>query len=250
MGCLTAFATGSVLTATAHALPVVVTGRAIQGLGGGGLVPVTLAMVASRWPPDSRGLPLGIVGAVQELGSVVGPLYGAAVVAVASWRAIFWINVPVTAVLAVGLWWTRDRQRPPPSRGSAAAGRMDLVGTVLAVVGTAAVLVGLDAPNRLATSTSVGQYWSPAASGPWASLTTPVVLFGAGLLVVFVAWEVAAPSAPALSSPSVAPRLSSPKPTCRARCCRPGCSAASWCCSRRPIRAGRCSHPAHRCSGR
>src|SRR6202035_5613988 len=61
--CLVAFSVGSVVTATAHALPVVVLGRAIQGVGGGGLVPVTLAMVAARWPPDARGLPLGIVGA-------------------------------------------------------------------------------------------------------------------------------------------------------------------------------------------
>src|SRR5947209_13784398 len=54
-GCLAAFGAGSLLTATAHSLPVVVLGRGIQGVGGGGLVPVTLAMVASRWPPDERG---------------------------------------------------------------------------------------------------------------------------------------------------------------------------------------------------
>ena len=115
-GCLIAFATGSVVTATAHALPVVVAGRALQGLGGGGLVPVTLAMVAARWPPDARGLPLGFVGALQELGSLIGPLYGAAVVAVASWRAIFWINVPVTLVLGAGFWLTgRVVARCPPT---------------------------------------------------------------------------------------------------------------------------------------
>ena len=188
-GCLAAFGTGSVLTATAHTLPVVVTGRAIQGLGGGGLVPVTLAMVAARWPPDARGLPLGIVGAVQELGSVIGPLYGAAVVAVASWRAIFWINVPVTIVLAAGLWLTRDRVRPGHSRDDR-RGFPDVIGVVLAVSGAALVMIGLDAPNSLATSTSVGQYWSPAAAGPWAPLTTPVVLTGAALLVLFVGWEV------------------------------------------------------------
>ncbi len=110
-GCLAAFTFGSVITATAHSLPVVIAGRAIQGLGGGGLVPVTLAMVAARWPPDARGLPLGIVGAVQELGSVIGPLYGAAIVTVASWRAIFWINVPIALLLGSGFWLTRDRSR-------------------------------------------------------------------------------------------------------------------------------------------
>ena len=119
-GCLSAFGIGPVVTATAHALPVVVAGRALQGVGGGGLVPVTQAMVAARWPPDARGLPLGLVGALQELGSVAGPLYGAAIVAVASWRAIFWINVPVTVVLGGGFWLTRSS--PAPSAAPSAAG--------------------------------------------------------------------------------------------------------------------------------
>ncbi|MBO0893715.1 MAG: MFS transporter, partial [Acidimicrobiales bacterium] len=90
-GCLCVFAVGSVVTATAHSLSVMVAGRALQGLGGGGLVPVTLAIVASRWPPDARGLPLGVVGGVQELGSVLGPLYGAAIVTFSSWQVIFWV---------------------------------------------------------------------------------------------------------------------------------------------------------------
>src|SRR5690625_7297999 len=69
-----------------------VVGRVIQGVGGGGLVPATLALVADLWPAERRGLPLGIVGAVQELGSVLGPLYGAVVLALGDWRAIFWLN--------------------------------------------------------------------------------------------------------------------------------------------------------------
>ncbi|MGH9115740.1 MAG: MFS transporter, partial [Acidimicrobiales bacterium] len=168
-GCLVAFGTGSIVTATSHALPVVVAGRAVQGLGGGGLVPVALAMVAARWPPDARGLPLGIVGAVQELGSVIGPLYGAAIVAVASWRAIFWINVPVVLILGAGFWATRDhvtggsvsslRFRRSGAGGEPA--RADYVGASLGVVGIAALALGLDAPASLATSTGFGQAYSP-----------------------------------------------------------------------------------------
>jgi MFS family permease len=194
-GCLVAFATGSVVTATAHALPVVVAGRALQGLGGGGLVPVTLAMVAARWPPDARGLPLGFVGALQELGSLIGPLYGAAIVAVASWRAIFWINVPVTLVLGAGFWLTRPRGGEVSSdRGPPRTHRPDVVGVVLAAVGAAGLVLGLDAPASLATSATVGQAWSPAASGPWAPFTTPIVLASAAVLVAFVCWERLAPS--------------------------------------------------------
>ncbi len=205
-GCLVAFGTGSVLTATAHALPVVVLGRAIQGVGGGGLVPVTMAMVAARWPPDGRGLPLGVVGALQELGSVIGPLYGAAIVAVASWRMIFWINVPVVLVLGFGFWLAgraggqariddphgvdgraeRDDKKP--------RGRFDVIGAFLAVVGLGGLLVGLDAPASLATSASLGQAYTPEASGPWSPFSTPIVLASLGLLVLFVAWELAAPT--------------------------------------------------------
>lgn len=206
-GCLVAFSTGSVITATSHSLPVVVLGRAVQGVGGGGLVPVTLAMVASRWPPDQRGTPLGIVGALQELGSVIGPLYGAAIVAVSSWRVIFWLNVPVTIVLGAGFWMVA-RWGPGPTRpvrgatgdpgvqpaGVRTAGRPDLVGALLAVLGAAGLVVGLDAPSGLANSATWGQLYTPEAGGQWAPFTTPIVLISLGLLVVFAAWETLAPA--------------------------------------------------------
>ena len=195
-GCLTAFAGGSVITATSHALPVVVVGRALQGVGGGGLVPVALAIVASRWAPDERGLPLGIVGALQELGSVLGPLYGAGIVAVASWRAIFWVNVPVTIVVGAGFvvarrWGARDRE---PQAGPGDATMVDILGPVLAIAGAAAVIVGLDAPSSLANSASIGQIYTPLAGGQWSPFTTPIVITGFGLLAAFAAWEVLAPS--------------------------------------------------------
>src|ERR1700710_2226147 len=99
VGSLLIFAAGSLVTAAAYDLPSMVTGRFLQGVGGGGLVPATLALVADLYPPSRRGVPLGVVGAVQELGSVVGPLYGGLVLAVAPWQTIFAINL----VVAVGL---------------------------------------------------------------------------------------------------------------------------------------------------
>ena len=219
-GCLSAFGIGSVVTATAHALPVVVAGRALQGIGGGGLVPVTQAMVAARWPPDARGLPLGLVAALQELGSVAGPLYGAAIVAVASWRAIFWINVPVTVVLGGGFWLTRASPAPsaagpraspalgrsagrrgrvaspPPAAAPALAARPwpDVIGLVLVVAAAAGLMVGLDSPAGLANSAAVGQLWTPVVSGVWAPFTTPIVLVAGGVVGVFLCWERFAPS--------------------------------------------------------
>lgn len=203
-GCLAAFATGSVVTATAHSLSVVVLGRAVQGLGGGGLVPVTLAMVAARWPPDERGTPLGIVGGLQELGSVVGPLYGAGIVAVASWRTIFWVNVPVVAILAAGFWLV-GRRAPVTASGAPASvagpGRSrahttgrDWPGPILGLLGVAGLIVGLDAPASLATSTTWGQLYSPQAAGEWSAFTTPIVLTSLGLLVLGALWETLAPA--------------------------------------------------------
>ena len=105
LGCLAVFAAGSLVTASAHDLASAVAGRALQGLGGGGLVPVTLALVADLWPAARRGVPLGAIGAAQELGSVAGPLYGALILTVSTWRTIFWLNVPIAAMLTGAFVW-------------------------------------------------------------------------------------------------------------------------------------------------
>ncbi len=103
VGSLVVFALGSLVTAAAYDLPSMVTGRFLQGVGGGGLVPATLALVADLYPPARRGVPLGVVGAVQELGSVLGPVYGAVVLAVAPWQAIFAANLVAGLLLAAAL---------------------------------------------------------------------------------------------------------------------------------------------------
>src|SRR6476646_9461666 len=103
VGCLLVFAFGSLLTATAVSLGPAVLGRGLQGIGAGGLVPATLALVADRWPPDRRSLPLVVVGAVQEAGAVLGPLAASALLAIADWRAIFWLNLLLGLALAGGV---------------------------------------------------------------------------------------------------------------------------------------------------
>ena len=114
VGCLLLFALGSLLTATADSLGPAVVGRGLQGIGAGGLVPATLALVADRWPPERRALPLGVVGAVQEGGAVLGPLAGAAVLAVADWRAIFWLNLLLGLGLAAAVVASARVRRPDP----------------------------------------------------------------------------------------------------------------------------------------
>ncbi len=169
VGALLLFAVGSLITAAAYDLPLVVIGRFLQGVGGGGLVPATLALVADLWPAERRGLPLGVVGAVQELGSVLGPLLGAVVLAVADWRWIFWLNLAVAVVLAV-LINGRRRPRHP----------LAVVVGVLACVSLAITLI---APQRLATDVTLGTPFVPFAGE--SRLATPI---GVVTLVLFAAW--------------------------------------------------------------
>ena len=118
------FAVGSLVTALAYDLPSMVVGRFLQGVGGGGLVPATLALVADLYPAERRGVPLGIVSAVQELGSVLGPLFGAVVLAVADWRAIFLVNLAVGLVLAAAL---RSARSGPDPSGSVASAQLPTI---------------------------------------------------------------------------------------------------------------------------
>ncbi|MGD8149406.1 MFS transporter [Ornithinimicrobium sp. Y1694] len=113
--CLVIFVVGSAVTAVSVDLSVMVVGRFLQGLGGGGLVPATLALVADLWPPGRRGMPLGIVGGVQELGSVLGPLLGALILIVGDWRDIFWVNVGLGLLCLLGVALLRPRTRTSPS---------------------------------------------------------------------------------------------------------------------------------------
>ena len=110
--CMIAFAAGSAVTATAGLLsvppmPWMVAGRVLQGLGGGGLVPLSLALAADLYRNGARTFALGSVSALQEAGSVFGPLYGATLASAAStvggWRFVFWLNLPLAAICAAGL---------------------------------------------------------------------------------------------------------------------------------------------------
>ena len=245
-GCLAAFGAGSVVTATAHALPVVVAGRALQGLGGGGLVPVTLAMVAARWPPDARGLPLGIVGALQELGSVIGPLYGAAIVAVASWRAIFWINVPVTLVLGAGFWLDPPahvtRRIRAAERGHATAVRRRSPAPVLAMRrARPGCSWASTRPPSLATSASFGRAWSPVGRR---GLGAVHHAHRAGRRPAAgrrsaAGWRWPGPASGYWRALRPGPHRAGPGRPARRAAASPPSSAAWWCCSRPPTRAGR-----------
>ena len=158
--CMVAFAAGSAVTATSGlwsfaGLPWLVAGRVLQGLGGGGLVPLSLALAADLYRDRSRTLALGSVAGLQEAGSVFGPLYGATLAALAAsaggWRFVFWINVPLAAICAAGLLVANGRAT---SAAKPATSSIDWVSAGLLGLGMGLLVVALypDDPDHRATS--------------------------------------------------------------------------------------------------
>lgn len=184
---LVLFALGSLITTVAYDMPSIVAGRFLQGVGGGGLVPATLALVADLYPVERRGVPLGVVSAVQEIGSVLGPLFGAAVLAVADWRAIFAINLAVGLVLAAAIRALAPH-RPP---GSGTGRRPDLVGLLLLLVTFACAAVVFLRPASLMRDLTWGRLFIPfAGDGRW---LTPIGAATFVALVLLLAWCWSAP---------------------------------------------------------
>lgn len=101
------FLVGSILSALANSMTFLIAARAIQGLGGGGLMVVAMTVVADIIPPRQRGRVQGLFGAVFGVATVVGPLLGGFIVEHLAWQWIFFINLPLgiiaLAVIAAAL---------------------------------------------------------------------------------------------------------------------------------------------------
>jgi MFS family permease len=187
--CLGIFAVGSFVTAFSLDFGPLVAGRFLQGVGGGGLVPATLALVADLYPPSRRAVPLGAVSAVQEICSVVGPLFGAVVLALAYWQAIFVVNLVVALALLVGLRLLASAEMRPVAGRDASRGaprrvwwRFDWISiAALALAATAYVVLVLR-PSSVQRDLFWGQLFIPyAGSSDW---TTPL---GTAVVVALVA---------------------------------------------------------------
>lgn len=127
------FGLGSVLSAWAPATTWLIGGRIVQAVGGAVVLAAGFAVVLPEFPLSRRSTAIGIGGASGALGGVVGPVVGAFLIDAFSWRAIFWLNVPlVLIVLVIGPRLLNESKDP------AATGRIDLVGVV---VGTTAVAI-------------------------------------------------------------------------------------------------------------
>ncbi len=114
---LVVFCIGTSLVAVAQSFEFMIGARVIQAIGGGATVPLGMALATTLVPPERRALALGVVGGAAEAGSMLGPAYGGAIVELSSWRWIFWLNVPQSAVVFVALMRLPGPQLIPLRRG-------------------------------------------------------------------------------------------------------------------------------------
>ena len=106
------FSIGSAFVAVAPNFPWVVSARVMQAIGGGATVPIGLAMAVGAVAPKQRGIALGLVAASAEAGSVLGPLYGGAIIEWIGWRWIFWLDIPQSFILIALLSILPNRANP------------------------------------------------------------------------------------------------------------------------------------------
>ena len=161
------FSAASAACALAPTASILIAARAVQGIGAAMIMPLSLTILASAFPPERRGAIVGIWGGIGGLAIASGPLIGGAITQGLDWHWIFWVNVPIGLVAAV-----LSRIRLSESFGPAT--RLDLPAVGLATGGAVAIVWGL------IRSGEVG----------WTSLQT-VGLLGGGLLLIaaFLAWE-------------------------------------------------------------
>ena len=172
---LALFILGSVVTALAGHFGdfhLLIAGRTIQGVASGALLPVTLALGADLWAQRNRAGVLGGIGAAQELGSVLGPLYGIFIVFLFhDWRYVFWINVPLTLIAMAMIQFSL-----PSHERTDAPEKIDLVGGVLLAVALGLAVIGLYNPQ-------------PDGKQVLPSYGLPLVIGAIVAAVAFFVWE-------------------------------------------------------------
>ena len=132
------FALGSMLSALAPSAGFLIAARVVQGVGGAIISPTAIAVVLPDFPANRRSTVIGLTGATGALGAVVGPALGAFLTDAWSWRGIFWINVPISALVLVLAPRLLHESKNPN-----ATGRVDLVGVPIGTMGVGLVMFAI-----------------------------------------------------------------------------------------------------------
>jgi MFS family permease len=138
------FALSSVWCGLAPKVSQLIAARAVQGIGGALLTPGSLAIIRATFPGEQRSKAVGRWSSFTAITSALGPLLGGWLVQHASWRWIFFINVPLALVVLSILYW-----RVPESRNERESSRLDWLGALLAAVSLGAIVYGLIESNNL-----------------------------------------------------------------------------------------------------
>jgi EmrB/QacA subfamily drug resistance transporter len=137
------FAAASVWCGFAANIGQLIAARAVQGIGGALLVPGSLAIISDSFSEEDRGRAIGTWSGFSAITAAIGPVLGGWLVEAVSWRAVFFINIPVAIlVIIISL-------RHVPESSNTAKGRLDWVGAILATLGLGALVYGLiESPSR------------------------------------------------------------------------------------------------------
>ena len=163
------FITGSAMSGLAWSATSLILFRVFQGLGGGMILPVGQSILARTAGPQRMGQVMGIIGVPQLLGPILGPVIGGVIISNTSWRWIFFVNVPLIALI-VALTPVVITESRAPTTG----GRFDLAGPVLATSGLLALVLGIIRTDAL---------------GWGSSEVVGLLLAALGLLLAFVVVE-------------------------------------------------------------
>src|SRR6266446_3795735 len=140
---VTLFACASAWCGLAPDIHQLIVARAVQGLGAALLVPGSLAIISSSFPENERGRAIGTWSGFSAITTAIGPVIGGWLIEHVSWRAVFFINIPLALlVILISLW------RVPESSDPESAG-LDWLGAALAALGLGALVYGLIESSRL-----------------------------------------------------------------------------------------------------
>ena len=152
VGGIAVFALASFACALAPSIEALILARACQGVGAALLVPQSLAVIAAAFPKVVRGRAIGIWAGASAITTAMGPPLGGVLIDMLDWRAVFWINIPLSVIIT-GL----ALRYIPESRDEKAVGSLDWGGGALAVLAFGALTVGLTllSDSQASTSTSI-----------------------------------------------------------------------------------------------
>ncbi|MEU8324835.1 DHA2 family efflux MFS transporter permease subunit [Nonomuraea sp. NPDC048881] len=159
---LAVFVVGAALCAVAPSAGALIAARVVQGVGGGVITPLTLALILPYYPPERRGTAIGLWSAAQSVATASGPSLGGMLVGVWDWRTVFFLHLPVGAAVLAGAW-----RIVPKGAGEAATSRLPDIAGLLLLVGA----IGL--PSLAIVQSDA---WGPGSPGTIAALVAGVVV--------------------------------------------------------------------------